>query len=512
MQLRSICGFLLLLTACAQSPGPTSAPPHPQQHTAASAPAPQARAAFDRPLELRRHRWSRLASTDSAGFYAQPAALCEDYPEESTTMKRVLQDFAIVRETGAAALRFAFGWDGIETEPGKYNWGFWDEFVETAHQQGVELIPYVCYTPRWAGRDPNDYWREPPSDLAAFGRFMHQIVSRYKHRIHSWELWNEPDLEAYWLGTADQFALMIEQGARQVRAADPSAIVVLGGMARGRGPFFDRLIRDHHLDSIVDVVNLHGYLETWSEERAETWPERISSFVSLLPVQRSQRPDLWVAEFGYSSHRHKPDKASAWGIDILHRHEHTPAFQAIALLRHHALVLASGQASLTAWYRIRDLPAGEKVIGDDNNRYLGLLDPRGQKKPAYSAMRQATRLFGGPLRPWSGNGLMLLKGDKTAAFAFERKTGEVVIAAWVRSATRQEVADRSGQARDDRSDTLTLRINRHAFSAMRVEEPGGPEPAAANALPAAEHNGSAEVSVALSGKSVFLAELLKSGP
>src|SRR5690606_3031252 len=146
-----------------------------------------------------------------------------------------------VRDTGARFFRFGIGWDGIETAPGRYEWGDWDELVRLAPDYGVTLLPYVCYTPEWAAAapDPDRSWRSPPKELAAFGRFMAVIAARYRGKIASWELWNEPDIEHYWLGTAAQFAEMIAEGARQVRRADPAATVVLGGMAQGRGPFLE---------------------------------------------------------------------------------------------------------------------------------------------------------------------------------------------------------------------------------------------------------------------------------
>src|SRR5581483_11791450 len=123
-------------------------------------------------------------------------------------------------------------------------------------------IPYVCYTPRWASRSAgDDFWRQPPRDHARFAEFMKQIVARYRDQIHSWELWNEPDNPAYWLGSPEEYARLLEAGSRAAREADPHATIVLGGLAWNL-EFLETLLADGRAMSNVDVVNLHNYYET----------------------------------------------------------------------------------------------------------------------------------------------------------------------------------------------------------------------------------------------------------
>ena len=47
-----------------------------------------------------------------------------------------------------------------------------------------------------------------------------------------------------------------------------------------------------------------------------------------------------------------------------------------------ALIRSTDRVSLVTWYRINDLPAGQEVIGDVNNRHLGVVDLHGRPKPA----------------------------------------------------------------------------------------------------------------------------------
>jgi len=453
-------------------------------------------------LPLNRFRYSRSAETDAQGFYYQPAGLADDYPEETTTSAKIQRDISAIVETGSKVYRFAFGWDSIEEKPGEYNFLFWDEVVDRAARAGVTLIPYVCYTPRWLGTDPNDYWRQPPKDPSRFGRFMEVIVNRYKGKIHSWELWNEPDLEAYWLGTPEQFAQLVFEGAKGVRRADPSAVIVLGGIAEGRGPFYDTLLTKLGVGGAVDVVNVHGYLETWSDEHVEAYPARIEGMAALLPPI-GLGPDLWMAEFGYSNYRFSKTQVSKWGIEIVYAYEHTPEYQAVALIKTHVLSLVPEKLSLTAWYRINDLPPSTGVIGDDNNKFLGILDVAGKPKPAFYALRFYNQLVDQPVSVLDSRvRVEKMPGSQSEVHVVERKDGHALLFGWLRIPTRDEVADRSGMAVDTRREVVSVTLPGEGYARMSVYDAQG------RLTPSSAHlSGNAVRDVPLTGEHVFIADL-----
>lgn len=326
---------------------------------------------------------------------AQPGmlfALCEDYPEETRTLERANQDLAFARAQGARAMRVGIGWDGIERSRGTYDFTFWDAYFAAAQRYGVRVIPYLCYTPRWASSKPeaDDYWRYPPANLDDWGQFVRVIAKRYRGQATSWELWNEPDNRDYWRGTSEDFASLIRVGAKSVREADPAAKVVLGGIASDPG-FTEALFRLFALAPDVDVVNAHAYFETWSPRTIESIPNYLTQLASVVSAYGQHEP-VWLAETGYSSSlppttQPTTRKVSDW-YTATTGFEHTEAYQAEALLRSAALAASTG-ARLFAWYRVHDLPPKTEVIGDSNNFYLGLLATDGRRKPAANAFRFA---------------------------------------------------------------------------------------------------------------------------
>src|SRR5437868_1711279 len=178
---------------------------------------------------------SRLRESRADGFYLQPAGLADDYPEESDPVAKMRRDIGVLHRAGTTYLRFAVGWDSTESQPGKYDWSEWDALFALLREAGITPLPYVCYTPRWVHpEDAKDFWRRP-ADPARFARFMSAAAQRYRGQVLSWELWNEPDNEQYWLGTVEQYARLVEAGARAVRAAGPGGRGGVGGVSEGRG-------------------------------------------------------------------------------------------------------------------------------------------------------------------------------------------------------------------------------------------------------------------------------------
>jgi hypothetical protein len=344
----------------------------------------------------------------------------------------------------------------MEPEPGKFDWTFWDDFVRLAvDEYHVRLIPYICYTPRWASSSAGeDFWRQPPKNNAQFADFVKQLVARYKNRIHSWEIWNEPDNPSYWSGTADQFADLLAAGANAVRQSDPNAKVVMGGLAWNLN-FLENVLAHPTAITNVDVINLHNYYETWSSDPLEKIPEYVGRAHDILR-EHGLHQAIWMAEIGYSSFREGAQVSGQY--QAYFKNEHTPEAQAESVFQAMTLLLASGDISLIAWYRINDLPAQQEVIGDVNNRHLGILDEHGNPKPAMRALVFFHSLFANGFRCLDAE-VRVEKPIRSPAeiHVFETPDGRVIVIGWIKTyvpGTRSTNA--RGNLRDLRTETVSL--------------------------------------------------------
>ena len=353
--------------------------------------------------------------------------LCEDYPEESRSLAAARLDLERTRATGATVLRIAFGWDAIEPERGRFDWGFWDDFVRLAVEEyDLRLIPYVCYTPAWAASEAgDDSWRSPPRDMADFEHFLATISARYAPWIDSWEIWNEPDNPAYWTGDVESFAELLRAGSRGARRGNPAATIVLGGLAWDLD-FLRSLLAEQDAARHVDVVNVHSYFETWHEDPIESLPAYLEEAATIIREQGEGEP-LWMAEVGYSSRGNSAQVSEVYRARFTS--EHTPEAQASALARTMLVSLATGRLALFAWYRINDLPTTQDVIGDDNNLHLGLFDGAGNPKPARRTFAWLTRLLRQPHRVMTDQ-LHVQSEEPVEARAFALADGRTLVGVW----------------------------------------------------------------------------------
>lgn len=412
--------------------------------------------AYAQPRKL---MYDQLLKPAGLVYHHVPIGLCEDYPEETTTKAIIRSDMELLKRSGISLLRISFGWDAMETSPGVYNWLFWDDYVRTAVEEyDITLVPYVCYTPSWNSTgDTTNFWNHTPKDYEAFGRFMEALVSRYKPWIKTWELWNEPDIDAYWSGSATDLAKLTKIGSTAVRKADPTAKVVLAGLAH-RTEFTRELFRDHGISPYVDIVNCHSYYETWSGDPLEKIPEYVNTLAGIIDQYGNQQ-SLWMAEVGYSTFR-RPDGFVSDSYWATYDYEHTPAYQAVALWRTVTLLLSTEKMAAITWYEIKDLPSQENVIGDVNNRNLGVATIDHKPKPAEKALSAVDLFFRPGYRCIDRETIVRRSAaseSEVHAFAFEDKS--VAVIAWLKTHFKgKTVPGPRGNVKDTRSESVTITV------------------------------------------------------
>jgi hypothetical protein len=184
----------------------------------------------------------------------------------------------------------AFRWDKIEpvrTEPPTYHW---DEVAEqqlrNAADNGLEVIGIIHFTPDWAQKVPGSYCGPIKDEhLDEFAQFLQELVARYSvapYNVRYWELGNEPDVDpsqvssnqgyGCWGDESDPYyggryyATMLKKAYPAIKAMDPSARVLIGGLLLDR-PFGGLDTSPYFLEGILlggggpyfDVMSFHAY-------------------------------------------------------------------------------------------------------------------------------------------------------------------------------------------------------------------------------------------------------------
>ncbi len=125
-------------------------------------------------------------------------------------------------------------WDEINTANNVYDFSKLDAVVANAEATGANEIMYVLgSTPEWLATDtsiPNYLGavgaNSMPRDLGAWDKWVREVVSKYKGRIDSYQVWNEVNFSSFFSGTPEQMVELTRRAAKIVHDVDPSAEVV----------------------------------------------------------------------------------------------------------------------------------------------------------------------------------------------------------------------------------------------------------------------------------------------
>jgi hypothetical protein len=242
--------------------------------------------------------------------------------------------------SGAKFIRIDIAWQDIEFSRGSYDFTNADRSLQavananSAHPQRppLQIVAVIQQTPPWASSRPDcllcpPYAIYPPKDLQSWvgwQAFVTALVNRYGARgtqqVSVWEIWNEPNLSAFWAGTAADYAKLFSLAYDAIKCvpgqagcgaggADPSATVLLGGLSSDRlkepssfASFVGDVLNDQAeggrfaAKGRIDAINLHlrgpiskilRYVDEWRTVFANAGAEL-------------DKP-LWITEFAWPS-------------------------------------------------------------------------------------------------------------------------------------------------------------------------------------------------------------------
>ena len=152
-----------------------------------------------------------------------------------------------------------------------------DRIATALASHGLRWEPTLGYAPIWDRPDPSTD-KTPPTNPAAFASYGAAVVARYGPNGSFWaanpglpvlpmeliEVWNEPNLPAYWRPAPDaaRYARLYLATRTAIHAVAPGVKVVTGGLSPYEKPvsFLARMKRDQpQLMSNLDGVGFHPY-------------------------------------------------------------------------------------------------------------------------------------------------------------------------------------------------------------------------------------------------------------
>ena len=285
---------------------------------------------------------------------------------------------------GVKWARCQTGWCRCEREPGRFDFAWLDEVVDSLRQIGIQ--PWFClsygnrlYTPE--ADEAAVGWAPIYSEQAqiAWVRFTRAIAEHFRDRVFHWEIWNEPNISQFWKpakpNPAD-YVRLVSITAPEIRQRIPNAVIV-GGALAGMPVDYLRECLQAGLGRWVDRISFHPYRPVPEANYAA----ELAGFRKLL-AERAPHATLWQGENGC------PSVGGPESTGALADLEWDEIRQAKWLLRR-ILIDLHFELELTSYFHTVDL-----VGYRGKTNFKGLL--RGtdySPKPAYFAYRNLCCLF-----------------------------------------------------------------------------------------------------------------------
>jgi hypothetical protein len=297
-----------------------------------------------------------------------------DNPDGHALMDRTA---ALAEQAGVKWSREEFSWWHIEHERGNFDFHFYDKVVDTARRHGINVYGLLAYWAPWT----KSYTEEGIDDFCSYAR---TVVSHYKDKIKHWEVYNEPNLTAFWSGPPELYPVLLRKVYQAIKEEDPTAHVLGVSTTKIDVPFIQMCLDK---GAPFDILTVHPYRGYFSDTAFMKELREVAELVDNRPV--------WITEMGYST--------QVGGKDERH--------QAILLARTYLSAAASGACQNISWYDFRN-DSADPFYGESN---FGVLRHDLAPKPAYRALTMVCRTFDhGNLRQADfGEGIMAVQsGDR----------------------------------------------------------------------------------------------------
>lgn len=220
---------------------------------------------------------------------------------------------------GVKWIRFDMAWDLVQrNDANHYDWSRYDRMIAAANRHGLNMLPILAYTPTWARQQAcaADF-QCAPADPNKFAAFAHEAAIRYAPLgIKTWEIWNEPNINAFWLPSpnATAYTDLLKASYTAIKNADPQAKVISGGLSPAENTPGHIAPRDFltamylsGAKNYLDAVGYHPYsfpalpgsIFSWSgwSQMSDLNP----SMRSIMIANGDGDKQIWATEYGVPS-------------------------------------------------------------------------------------------------------------------------------------------------------------------------------------------------------------------
>ncbi len=276
-------------------------------------------------------------------------------------------------------------WNDLEPQRGVYaaNWLAYYEQLFHALPAGTKVIVDVVGTPRWETGSSNEH--TPPVNPNDYAAFLGGVAQHWAGHVAGYEIWNEEDNSSWWTGAPDAaaYAQLLKATYPVVKAADPKADVVLGGLtgndyeflqgvyaAGGKGSFDAVGV---HTDTACNVLSPYEFLRGQDNRMI---PDSFLAYreVHATMLANGDSSPIWMTETSWRTTNAVCSEGAFAGQKPEGVSEQT---QATYLSQAYHCLSQDPYVQVALWYPLQD----------SGGIISGLIRSNGSHKPSYGAMR-----------------------------------------------------------------------------------------------------------------------------
>lgn len=390
----------------------------------------------------------------------------------------IAQRYQQAVQAGAGWNRWALYWHDIERSPGALDYSTQDATVAADRAHGLKTLGILFGTPNWASTAPSQVQAAsapspsvarksfsfeeqigamsthgpsssvyPPRNLESpvfsdgtdvwspgktinpenvWARFAYETAYRYRGQVNHWEVWNEPDFApsaatgwfGFWAGGLEQYYRLLKVAALAIRAANPEAKIVLGGMAYWFDPgFFPRLLDLARRDASAPAARYYFDITSWHwYSQASLLYDRSLWVRDMLTRNNMGDKQVWVTETTLPV---CGDPQASWTMACSPgSHTGEPDQQASFVIQAVAYAFAAGVEKIFIFQLYDD--RASPVEG------FGLIRNDGSPRPSYGAFQVAATYLRDILRAYRTPNY----GGQIELAILYASTGRRVMAVW----------------------------------------------------------------------------------
>src|SRR3989442_6392533 len=204
-------------------------------------------------------------------------------------------------------------WPWLEPKKGDWHFQSLDALVELAEQHHVEILLPLGRSPAWASARPADPpawvrgYAAEPENIESWRNYVRTVATRYRGRVHYYEIWNEPNARNFYTGTVETMVNLVRVASRELKEVDSSSQVISPSAVADVGvPWLEEVLRKGG-GQYVDIIGFHFYV---GSQPPEAMISLITRVRAVMAQYGARDKPLWNTETGWPIENHIKEESA----------------------------------------------------------------------------------------------------------------------------------------------------------------------------------------------------------